>query len=80
MAKQTKTKRECQRAEVDRRSERAGYEVKDHGHRFFIRDLRVDSETGEVYLPDGYKMVELWGYSEDLPGHATCFIKDEHLG
>ena len=60
--------------DVAERSERAGYTVKDHGHRFFKKLVIEDPNTGEFYLPDGYKFVE-YLYT-DLTG-VWVILKDE---
>jgi len=65
---------------VAERSARAGYKVKDHGHRFFQIRVKVDTETGEMYLPDGYKFVEFLSYDFEDTNYAYLILKDEHLG
>lgn len=66
MAKKTK--------DVADRSERAGYTVKDHGHRFFKTLVTEDPNTGELYIPDGFKFVEF--LFADLNG-TWVILKDE---
>jgi hypothetical protein len=82
-AKDKKTPKENRdewRADVDARSVKAGYMVKDHGHRFFRMQLNVDPDTGEMYMPDGYKFTAfLWVDAADQ-SKVWVILKDEHLG
>ena len=75
-----KTRAQIHATEVDARSAIAGYEVKDHGHRFFRKRLKMDPVTGEMYMPVGFKFVEfLWVDSADSR-FVWVILKDEHLG
>lgn len=62
-------------------TEKAGYPVKNHGHRHYLKRLKVDDETGEVYLPVGYKWVgfvrEDDTTTEAEGTYAYVLVKDE---
>lgn len=65
--------------DVAERNEKAGYPVKDHGHRFFRRKVAVDFETGELYLPEGFKFVAfLW--DSPIDSGVWVILKDEVPG
>jgi hypothetical protein len=72
--------RDAQRADVDHRTEVAGYVVKDHGHRFFIKSLAYNVSTGEMYMPEGFKFVEYVGPDAANPGNMLAVLKDEIHG
>lgn len=62
-------------------TERAGYEVKNHGHRHYRLRLRIDDESGEIYLPVGYKWVSFIDIDRTTLGsvemYAWVLVKDE---
>lgn len=75
-----KTRAQIHADDVEARSEVAGYEVKDHGHRFFRKRLATNPLTGEMYMPVGFKFVEwLWIDAAD-DNYVWAILKDEHLG
>ena len=78
-AKPKKSKAQIHADEVNTRSAEAGYEVKDHGHRFFQMRLRV-GESGEYFMPVGYKWVQFLWVDSANPGYVWAILKDEHLG
>ena len=58
----------------------AGYKVKEHGHRFFTKRLKIDAVTNEVYLPAGYKWVQFVALDTEDPTYAFVVVKDEIHG
>ena len=58
-------------------SEKAGYPVKNHGHRHYKLRLAIDSDTGEIYLPVGYKWKMFLGIDPDDTAFAFVLVKDE---
>lgn len=62
-------------------SAKAGYDVKNHGHRHYRLRLKVDGDTGEIYLPVGYKWVsfiEMDNTTTEAEGeYAFVLVKDE---
>ena len=62
-------------------TERAGYPVKNHGHRHYRLRLKIDAVTGEIYLPVGYKWLQFLGTdtttTEAEGDYAYVLVKDE---
>ena len=67
-----KTKAQAHADDVNERSAKAGYEVKDHGHRFFNRKLTIDRTTGEMFMPDGFKFVAFLSEADTLITSGQC--------
>jgi hypothetical protein len=65
-------------------SEKAGYPVKNHGHRHYRLRLKIDPDTGEIYLPVGYKWVSFIDIDRTTLGtvdmYAFVLVKDEIHG
>lgn len=60
---------------------KAGYPVKNHGHRHYKLRLKVDDETGEIFLPVGYKWVSFIAMDDTTTENdgewAFVLVKDE---
>lgn len=88
MAKGTKNAKPKSRALTDwhfqpdeELTKKAGYPVKNHGHRHYRLRLKIDEVTGEIYLPVGYKWVAFIEMDETTThvegAYAFVLVKDE---
>jgi hypothetical protein len=61
-------------------SRKAGYLVKNHGHRFFYTSVVRDLMTGEMYLPEETKFVQFVCQDTTEADRVWVVLKDELHG